>query len=224
MKKPPGYPSDVSDEAWAFTAPYLTLMSEAAPQREYPLRTLFNAARYLARIGVPWCYLPNEFPAWPAVYQQLRRWLDARCFETMVDDVRYLLRPAQPSAILLDSCMVQSIPESGHRAGYGGAKRRKGSKVHVVVIILGHLVAALVVQDRAQVAALAAEVQAVAGQTVTLAYVDQGDREQEPARAAAQHSIDLHVVKLPQAKKASCCCPSVGSWNAPVPGPPVSDD
>ncbi|HTL87949.1 MAG TPA: IS5/IS1182 family transposase, partial [Leptolyngbya sp.] len=28
------YPSDVSDEEWALVAPYLTLMSEDAPQRE----------------------------------------------------------------------------------------------------------------------------------------------------------------------------------------------
>jgi transposase len=217
MKKPhPGYPSDVSDEEWAFAAPYLTLMSEAAPQRAYPLRSLFNAVRYLARTGVPWRYLPSEFPAWPAVYQQLRRWLEARCFETLVDDLRHLLRtaqgrPAEPSAMLLDSRTLQSTPESGHRAGYDGAKRRKGSKVHVAVDTLGHLLAALVTpanaQDRAQVAALAEEVQAITGQTVTLAYVDQGYTGQEPAQAAAAQGIELHVVKLPQAKRGFVLLP-----------------
>lgn len=196
MKKPhPGYPSDVSDEEWAFAAPYLTLMSETAPQREYPLRHLFNAVRYLARTGVPWRYLPGDFPAWPAVYQQLRLWLDARCFESMVDDLRQLLRtaqgrPAEPSAVLLDSCTLQSAPESGHRAGYDGAKRRKGSKVHLAVDTLGHLLAALVTpaneQDRAQVAALAEEVRAITGQSVTLAYVDQGYTGEKPAQAATQ--------------------------------------
>ena len=45
------YPSDVSDEEWAFCAPYLTLMKEDAPQREYPMRSLFNAARYMVRAG-----------------------------------------------------------------------------------------------------------------------------------------------------------------------------
>jgi transposase len=217
MKKPhPGYPSDVSDEEWAFAAPYLTLMSEAAPQREYPLRRLFDAVRYLARTGVPWRYLPGDFPAWPAVYQQLRRWLDARCFETMVDDLRQLLRtapgrPAEPSAMLLDSRTLPSTPESGHRAGYDGAKRRKGSKVHLAVDTLGHLLAALVTpaneQDRAQVAALAEEVQAITGQTVTLAYVDQGYTGQEPAQAAAAQGIELHVVKFPQAKRGFVLLP-----------------
>jgi transposase len=45
------YPTDVSDEEWAFVAPYLTLMTEDAPQRAHPLREVFNALRYLARSG-----------------------------------------------------------------------------------------------------------------------------------------------------------------------------
>jgi len=47
------YPSDVSDDEWAFVAPYLTLMTEEAPQREYPLREVFNALRYVVRGGFP---------------------------------------------------------------------------------------------------------------------------------------------------------------------------
>ena len=40
------YPSDVSDDEWAFVAPYLTLMKEDAPQREHPLHEVFNGSRY----------------------------------------------------------------------------------------------------------------------------------------------------------------------------------
>ncbi len=36
------YPTDVSDEEWAFVAPYLTLMTEDAPQREHSFREVFN--------------------------------------------------------------------------------------------------------------------------------------------------------------------------------------
>ncbi|MEO0004096.1 MAG: hypothetical protein RLZZ22_1788 [Pseudomonadota bacterium] len=43
------YPSDLSEEKWAFVAPYLTLMKEDAPQREHSLREVFNALRWLAR-------------------------------------------------------------------------------------------------------------------------------------------------------------------------------
>ena len=48
--KKTGYDSDVSDEEWAFCAPYLILMKEDAPQREHELRTVFNAVRYMATI------------------------------------------------------------------------------------------------------------------------------------------------------------------------------
>ncbi len=47
------YPTDVSDEEWAFVAPYLTLMTPDAPQREYSLREVFNATRWIVRTGAP---------------------------------------------------------------------------------------------------------------------------------------------------------------------------
>ncbi len=68
-----GYPSDVSDEEWAFVAPYLTLCKEDAEQRDYPLLAVFNAVRYVVRCGIPWRMMPNDLPPWNVVYQQLRR-------------------------------------------------------------------------------------------------------------------------------------------------------
>ena len=108
---------------------------------------------------------------------------DARCFEIMVEDLRILLREfagrkGQPTAMILDSRTLQSTPESGARAGYDGAKRRKGSKVHAAVDTLGHLLALHVTaadeQDRAQVEKLAEAVQQITGDNIELAYVDQG--------------------------------------------------
>jgi transposase len=61
------------DEEWAFVAPYLVLMREDAPQREYDLRAVVNALRWLVRTGSPWRYLPNDLPPWEAVYQQTQR-------------------------------------------------------------------------------------------------------------------------------------------------------
>src|SRR5262249_5848343 len=158
------YPSDVSDDEWALVAPYLTLMTEEAPQRSHPLREVFNALRWLARAGAPWRLLPNDLPPWPVVYQQTQRWLRAGVFEALVADLRAVLRLAEgrteePSAAIFDSRTMQSRPESGARAGYDGAKRRKGSKVHIAVDTLGQLLALHVTaaneQDRAQVAQLA---------------------------------------------------------------------
>jgi len=161
------YPSDVTDEEWALVAPYLTLMREDAPQREYPLREMFNALRYVVRTGIPWRWLPNDFPPWEAVYAQAQRWLRAGVFEALVHDLRLLLRTLQgrnphPSAVILDSRTLPSTPESGHRGGYDGAKRRRGSKVHVAVDTLGHLLALVVtpadVGDRERVGEVVREV------------------------------------------------------------------
>jgi len=46
-----GYPSDVGDDEWAFIAPFLTLMTEDAPQRVYSLRAVFNGLRWIIRSG-----------------------------------------------------------------------------------------------------------------------------------------------------------------------------
>src|SRR5690606_19892306 len=69
------YPSDVTDDEWAFIAPYLTLMREDAPQREHSLRELFNGLRWIVRTGSQWRYMPHDLPPWHAVYQQSRRWM-----------------------------------------------------------------------------------------------------------------------------------------------------
>src|ERR1700731_1147652 len=206
-----GYPSDVTDEEWAFVLPYLLLCREDSPQRKYDLRTVFDAVRYVARTGGQWRFLPHDLPPWYVVYQQMQRWLRAGCFELLVEDVRSLLRQwggrkGQPTAVVIDSRTLQSTPESGARAGYDGAKRRKGSKVHVAVDTLGHLLA------------------------LTVTVVDQGYTGENAAEAAKQHGLRLEVVKHPEAKRGFVLLPRRWvversfAWAAASPGPLVSAD
>jgi transposase len=210
------YPSDVTDEEWDFVAPYLTLMREDAPQREHDLREVFNGMRYVVRGGQAWRMLPNDLPPWSIVYQQAQRWIAAGVFEAMTQDLRRILRVLEgrheePSAAVFDSRTLQSTPESGHRGGYDGAKRRKGSKVHMAVDTLGHLLSLHVTaaneQDRAQVGKLAKEVQKQTGRSVELAYVDQGYTGENAAGAAEKQRIELSVVKLPEAKRGFVLLP-----------------
>src|SRR6516225_11914374 len=204
------YPSDVSDAEWQFVVPYLCLLPEDAAQRESNLRDVFDGPRWIVRTGAPWRYIPADFPPWAAVYQQSRRWLRAGCFEAIVHDLRAILRfvagkDPEPTAAIFDGRTVQSTPESGSRAGYDGYKRKKGSKVHMAVDTLGHLLALHVTpadeQERDQVAVLAEAVQEQTGESVELAYVDQGYTGAEPAADAAAHGIRLDVVKFPEAKR-----------------------
>jgi len=210
------YPSDVSDDEWAFVAPYLTLMREDAPQRDYSLREVFNGLRYIVRSGASWRMMPNDLPPWETVYQQTQRWIKAGVFEDMVHDLREVLRVAkgrkeQPSAAIFDSRTLQSSPESGERAGYDGAKRRKGSKTHMAVDTLGYLLALHVTsadqQDRDQVAELAQQVQDTTGDSVEVAFVDQGYTGEQADQAAQAAGIDLIVVRLPEAKRGFVLLP-----------------
>ncbi len=210
------YPSDVTDDEWAFVAPYLTLMTEDAPQRVYSLREVFNGLRWIVRAGAPWRMMPNDLPPWEMVYQQTQRWIRAGVFEAIVHDLRALLRLAkgrkeQPTAAIFDSRTLQSSPESGRRAGYDGHKRKRGSKTHIAVDTLGHLLALYITpaneQDRAQVAELAQQVQEVTGQSVEIAFVDQGYTGDQPAQEAQAQGLQLEVVKLPEAKKGFVLLP-----------------
>jgi len=210
------YPSDVSDDEWAFVAPYLTLMREDAPQRDYPLREVFNGLRYIIRTGMQWRMMANDLPPWHVVYQQTQRWLKAGVFEDLVRDLRMLMReiegrPPQPRAAIMDSRTLQSTPESGSRAGYDGHKRRRGSKVHLAVDTLGQLLAVLVSpadeQDRAHVGALSEQIQAATDETVEVAFVDQGYTGDQAAADAQAHGIRLEVVKLPTAKRGFVLLP-----------------
>jgi transposase len=210
------YPSDVTDDEWAFVAPYLILMDPDAPQREHDLREEFNGLRWIVRTGSPWRYMPNDLPPWYSIYQQSRRWLKAEVFTQMAHDLREILRlinsrTDQPSAAVFDSRTLQSMPESGHRAGYDGAKKKKGSKIHMAVDTLGHLLALHVTpaneQDRTQVGKLAEAVQEATKQSVQVAFVDQGYTGTDAEDDAYEHDIELCVVKRPQSKKGFVLLP-----------------
>ena len=126
----------------------------------------------------------------------------------LAHDLRAVLRLAtgraeEPSAAVLDSRTLRSTPESGHRAGWDGHKRTRGSKLHLAVDTLGHLLALHVTpasaNDRAAVAALAKAVQDATGESVELAFVDHGCTGKRAAEAAQAHGIALVVVSLPEA-------------------------
>jgi transposase len=212
------YPSDVSDAEWALVGPYLVLLPEGAGQRRHPLREVFNGLRCVVKTGAPWRWMPNDLPPREIAYGQARRWLAAGVFEALAHDLRALLRleagrGAEPSAAALDSRTLRSSPESGGRAGCDGRKRKRkrGSKLHMAVDTLGHLLALHVTpaneDDRAAVGHLAGAVQDATGQSVEVAFVDQGYTGERAEDAAAEHGIALDVVKLPEAKRGFVLLP-----------------
>ena len=168
------------------------------------------------RTGSAWHYMPHDLPPWEAVYQQTRRWLSAGVFEQMVHDLRVLLRLSEgrapdPTATILDCRTLQCTPKSGSRGGYDGAKRKKGTKVHAAVDTLGHLLALHVSpaseHDREQVEELLQAVQEATGESVELAYVDQGYTGEKAAEEAEAHGMRLEVVKHEETKRGFVLLP-----------------
>ena len=171
------YPSDVTDDEWAFVAPYLILMKEDAPQRDHELRAVFNGLRWIIRTGAQWRMMPNDLPPWYTVYQQAQRWIRAGAFEDMVHDLRALLRLA------------------------------KGKKEQPLGLLLAAHVTPANEQERAQVAELAEAVQEVTHNSVEVAFVDQGYTGDNPKNDAQEAGIELIVVKLEEAKKGFVLLP-----------------
>src|SRR5215813_1940809 len=128
-------------------------------------------------------------------------------------------RNALPSAAIVDSRTLQATPESGTRAGYDGAKRRRDSQVHLAVDTLGPLLALPVTaaneQDRSHVHTLAEKVQAVTGGAVDLPTLTKGTwgrKRPRPIICSWQSS------SCPKPRKALYCCPSAGWWSVVMPG------
>ncbi len=203
------YTSDVTDLEWEFVLPYLALMKLDAPQRSHDPREVFNGLRYVVRSGCQWRDLPHDLPPWHTVYQQTKRWFESGAFEMIVHDLRSVLRLAEgknahPSAAIFDGQVLRSTPESGDRAAFNGHKHKKGSKVHMAVDTLGHLLALTVTpanqDERTQIQALCREVQQVTGNNIALVYGDQGYNGKQAKQTAAEEGIELQVVTLPQTK------------------------
>jgi len=214
QRKP--YPSDVRDEEWAFVAPYLTLLPALAKQRKHSLREVFNGLRWIVRTGSPWRYMPHDLPPHDAVFQQTQRWIKAGAFAAITHDLRSLLRllegrTEQPSAAVFDSRSLRSTRESGARAGLDPYKKMRGSKVHMAVDTLGHLLAAVVTpastQDRDAVARLAHAVQEATQETVEVAFVDGVYKGPIAHDAAQAEGIRLDVVTVPEGQRGFVLLP-----------------
>ena len=210
------YPSDVHDEEWAFVAPFLTLLPVTCEQRVHNLRDVFDALRWIVRNGATWRSLPHDFPPHDAVFQQMQRWFKAGSFEAMVHALREMLRDLdarapQPSAIVLDARTLRSTPESGARAGHDAHKKTRGSKVHMAVDTLGHLLTLVVTpanaQDRDAVSELTEAAQKITGSEVKVAFVDAGYRGPLAHDAALEHGVVLEVVEKPEGQKGFSVLP-----------------
>lgn len=136
------YDSCLTEAQWTYLKPMLPKPAKRGRPRT-DLRRILDAILYVVKGGIPWRYLPTDFPPWKTVYHVFRKWTLNHLWAAINDALRTLVRKAQgkrsqPTAAVLDSQTVKSAGHGGP-VGYDAAKRIKGRKRHVLVDTLGLL-------------------------------------------------------------------------------------
>src|SRR5215831_17939618 len=205
------YPSDLPDARWALVEPPLTAWRErerraglgiGRPPRR-GLRAILDAILYVGRTGIPWRYLPHEYPPWETVYSYFARWQKDGVFEQLSGLLRRLARTAEgrdpePTACVIDSQSVKTaatVPAATQ--GTDAAKKIVGRKRSIITDTLGLLLVVLVtaasMQDGPAGRHLLAKA-AAAHPTIGKAWADSAYRN-----AVIEHGatlgIDVEVVR-----------------------------
>lgn len=198
------YPSDLTDEEWNLIRRYIPAPKPGPNPYKYDRREIVNAIRYKLRSGCGWEYLPHDLPPWKSASDYFYLWRDDGTWERLTTALRRRLRraagrPSDPSLGIIDSQSVKGASEVG-ATGYDAGKRVKGRKRHVIVDILGLLLAVLVtaasVSDQAMILPAAQRAQAASRRLRTL-IGDEHYRGPKSDAAAAQTGLAIEVRRRP---------------------------
>ncbi|MFD3997114.1 IS5 family transposase [Streptomyces sp. NPDC058583] len=205
------YRSDVSDARWALIEPVFAAWRAArsgpgTAARVHDLREIVNAILYVNRTGIPWEYLPHDFPPFKTVYDYYAKWEADGTTEQVHDLLRDRTRRAnartvEPSAAVVDA---QSVKTSGNVAeasqGIDAGKKIKGRKRHLITDTLGLVLTVLVtaasVHDSAGGKQALTEL-AAAHPSVTKVWAD-GGYQTSVIQHGAHLGIDVEVVQRPK--------------------------
>ena len=122
----------ITDEIWMVLGPMVQrCRSPLGPAPELSDRMFFEAVFYWARTGIPWRDLPEEFGAWDAVYNRLRRWIHSGRLKSLFELMSERPECEGPRRLMIDSTIVRAHQHAAGAARKKGAARRKRSVDHV---------------------------------------------------------------------------------------------
>lgn len=217
------YPSDLSDARWELVEPVLTAWWAERRGRgldigrppNHDLRSLLDAVPYVNRTGIPWRYLPHDYPHWNTVYAYFARWQEEGVFDQLNSLLRRQVRRQEgrddePTACVIDSQSIKTstdVPTSGQ--GIDAGKKIVGRKRSIVIdtlgLLLGVLVTAASVQDSTADRTLIERI-ATEHPTIRKTWVDGGYR-QHLVEHAATLGIDMHIVRRDPATRGFAVLP-----------------
>lgn len=142
------YPSDLKDTQWKAIEPLLPPKKENGRPASIDRKCMMNAVFYVVKTGCQWRYLPHDFPHWNTVYQYFRKLCDAGIWEKANKQLSMEIREnvgrdANPSLGSIDSQSVKADVNAEGK-GFDGNKKIYGRKRHIVVDVLGLIIACVV--------------------------------------------------------------------------------
>jgi putative transposase len=170
-------------------------------------REVLNAIRYIVRTGCQWINLPHDFPPTKTVGSHFYRWRKQGLFQKHREHEAIAARVAEgrsttPTACAIDSQSVKTTEMAKpEERGFDAGKKVKGRKRHILVDVLGILLAVLItpadVQDRDGGAALM-RMAAVMYPTIRLAWVDSAYNGDVIAKASKDTGIAIEMKTKPE--------------------------
>ena len=112
------YPSDVTDEEWAFLAPGIPPAKRGGNKRTVDLREIVNGLMYILSTGCQWRAIPKDLPPRSTLYDYFDPERPAAALDRMhralyVECRDMAGREASPTAAIIDSQSVKSAEKGG---------------------------------------------------------------------------------------------------------------